>query len=88
MSDSHSSGGGGAGFITVGLLTIPAVAIANSAITNRLIDTYGKIERVPAAALEQAHDMRVLLAIILFIGLGVCFPLGIWALAKTHLGGH
>ncbi len=88
MSDDHGSAAPGGGLIFTGFATIPFVVIANVLRQNFLIKTYGAIEKIPAKEIAANHDYQLVFGLILFLGLCVMFPLGLWSLAKAHLGGH
>lgn len=88
MSDHGSGGGGGSCFLTLGFISIPAVAITEALYKKNLIEQYGRPELIPAAALENLQNLHIILGIVLVFCLCVLFPLGVNALIKTHFGGH
>jgi hypothetical protein len=86
MSDSHGSAAPGGGLIFMGLATIPIVAIAGAFRHNYLIDTYGAIEKIPAKEILINHNYQLGFGALLFLGLCVMFPLGVYNMAKSHMG--
>ncbi len=88
MSDHGSSNNSPVVLIILGLLLIPASVFGQIYYHQYLVKEYGvKMLNIPAPALANIHLIQTVLQILPLIGVFIFFPLGLYMVVKSHMGG-